>query len=109
MALEETVEREYISLIFVQMNFDGSSVYQRLDTGDIVEGKYVDILEPRSRTEIVEYVSSSLWEKSKRKGKIKMSSLPEKVNAFLIDEKSETEKENGISFYHAQCCKFKKY
>jgi hypothetical protein len=39
-------EKEFIPLKFVQMNFDGSSVYERMDTGKKIAGKYVDILIP---------------------------------------------------------------
>jgi hypothetical protein len=38
------LEKEFIPLIFLQMNLDGSSVYQRLDTKEKIDGEYVEML-----------------------------------------------------------------
>ncbi len=94
MDLEENAERKMIPLVFVQMNFNGSSVYQRLDTGNKVNGEHVNLLSPELEILNVPYNGV---------GKIKMKPLLTEANGLILDERTKS-KVGEETLYDTQYC-----
>ncbi len=91
----ENLEKELIPLVFVQMNFDGSSVYERLDTGEHVSGEYLEML---SGLEVVNTSYSGV-------GKIKTTCPIENANGLVL-RRAEKEDLTKPDLYTGDYCYF---
>lgn len=84
MALEENLERELIPLVFNEMYFDGSWSCKRLDTGEIVDVKYVEVL--CKEIDIWFNCKPPIKEINQIKERIKMSPPLKMANGLLIQD-----------------------
>ena len=50
MDVGETIKKGMIPLVFSGMHFNGSAEYRREDTGEVIGGEYVEVLEPSVTT-----------------------------------------------------------